>query len=116
MAVGRFEQSGITRGIYTQARDMSNLDFIRRMCSSSRTDRVLPAPNKGHGRGGSGDIFQWILCLPYAATAMRKNFLHIAGHRLYNAMVGGFYRGVRSGEGSAGGILFFESKGIQSFF
>jgi hypothetical protein len=95
---------------------MSNLNFIRRMCSSTRTDRVLPASNKGHGRGRSGDIFQWILCLQYAATAMRKKILHIAGHHLYNAGVGGFYGGVRAGEGSAGGILFFESKGIQSFF
>ena len=47
---------------------------------------------------------------------MRKKILHIAGHPLYNAAVGGFYRGIRAGKGSAGGILFFESKGIQSFF
>jgi len=45
-----------------------------------------------------------------------QKILHIAGHHLYNAAVGGFYRGVRADEGSAGGILFFESKGIQSFF
>ena len=78
--------------------------------------RLVSPGTTGHWRGGSGDIFQWMLCLPYAATAMRKNFLHIAGHHLYNAAVGGFYRGVRAGEGSAGGILFFESKGTQSFF
>ncbi len=29
MTVGRFEQSGIACGIYTYARHMSNLDFIR---------------------------------------------------------------------------------------
>jgi hypothetical protein len=94
------------------------------LCTTHSFDRVyvfesssLVSPGTiGHLRGGSGDIFQWILCLQYAATAMRKKILHIAGHHLYNAEVGGFYRGVRAGEGSAGGILFFESKGIQSFF
>jgi hypothetical protein len=62
------------------------------------------------------DFGNFILYLQYAATAMHKNFLHIAGHHLYNIVVGSFCGGVRAGEGSAGGILFFESKGIQLFF
>ncbi|MFH1158206.1 MAG: hypothetical protein V1721_04905 [Pseudomonadota bacterium] len=99
---------------------MSNYDFIRRICSSSRTDRDLTAPDKDHEREGTGDIFQWMLRLPYAATATRKNFLHIAGHPLYNIAVGGFRKDIRTGGGrmlrnAASGLIKKPSKKSNHF-